>query len=76
MTTSDHTKVFKQLQVKPAKLAKYKKHNTPKERSCTVFNKQCTRCGSLRGHVRKYGLHLCRRCFRDTALKLGFKKYR
>jgi small subunit ribosomal protein S14 len=25
--------------------------------------------------VRRYGLRLCRQCFRDTAPELGFKKY-
>lgn len=76
MTTSNHNKVFKQLKSKPAKLAKYKKHNTPKQRSCGVLSKKCRRCGSFKGHVRKYGLHLCRRCFRETATILGFKKYK
>ncbi|MBD3228860.1 MAG: 30S ribosomal protein S14 [Candidatus Lokiarchaeota archaeon] len=35
----------------------------------------CRRCGSHKGLIRKYGLNLCRRCFRETAEKLGFKKY-
>ncbi len=76
MTASNYNKVFKQLKNKAVKLVKYKKHNTPKKRSCSVFSKRCRRCGCLRAHIRKYGLHLCRRCFRDTALSLGFKKYR
>jgi len=25
--------------------------------------------------IRKYGLYLCRRCFREVAPVLGFKKY-
>ena len=25
--------------------------------------------------VRKYGLNLCRQCFREVAEKIGFKKY-
>jgi len=25
--------------------------------------------------VRRYGLRLCRQCFRDMAPKIGFKKY-
>ena len=28
-----------------------------------------------RGIIRKYGMHLCRQCFRDMAPELGFKKY-
>ena len=75
MTTSNYNKVFKQLKNKPAKLEKYKKHNAPKKRSTGVLARRCKRCGSTRAHIQKYGLHLCRRCFRDIALKIGFKKY-
>lgn len=75
MTTSNYTKVFKQLRNKPVKLAKFKKHNAPKKRSHGVFARRCKRCGSTRAHIQKYGLHLCRRCFRDIAFKIGFKKY-
>ena len=75
MTTSDYRKVFKQLKVKPAKLAKYKKHNSPKKRT-TGFNlKKCRRCGRTKSHISKYGLTLCRQCFREIATKIGFKKY-
>jgi len=35
----------------------------------------CKICGINRGLVRKYNLYICRRCFKDNALKLGFKKY-
>ena len=35
----------------------------------------CRRCGRNNGLVRKYGLYLCRQCFRETAPALGFKKY-
>ncbi|MCL4325405.1 MAG: 30S ribosomal protein S14 [Candidatus Thermoplasmatota archaeon] len=35
----------------------------------------CTRCGRKRGIVRKYGLFICRQCFREVAHDLGFKKY-
>lgn len=35
----------------------------------------CQRCGRRRGVVRRYGLHLCRQCFRENARNLGFKKY-
>jgi len=75
MTTSDYRKVFKQLKNKPAKLAKYKKHNAPKERSNGIALRKCIRCGRMRAHNRKYGLNLCRQCFRDIAVKIGFKKY-
>ena len=37
---------------------------------------KCIRCGRY-GHVyQRYGLGLCRRCFRELAPKMGFKKYR
>ena len=75
MTYSNYEKMFKQLKVKPAKLAKYKKHNAPKERKTGVSLRRCRRCGRIKGHIKKYGLHLCRQCFRDTATKIGFKKY-
>ena len=35
----------------------------------------CQRCGRKRGIIRRYGLHLCRQCFREIAPELGFKKY-
>ena len=35
----------------------------------------CVLCGRKRGLVRRYGLKLCRQCFRDKAMELGFKKY-
>jgi small subunit ribosomal protein S14 len=35
----------------------------------------CERCGQMRSLVRRYGLHLCRQCFRDTAATMGFKKF-
>ncbi len=75
MTSSSYAKAFKQLKSKPAKLAKYKKHNAPKIRSCGKALKKCRRCGSPRAHIRKYGLKLCRRCFREIAVSIGFKKY-
>jgi small subunit ribosomal protein S14 len=36
---------------------------------------ECQRCGRKRGMVRRYGLNLCRQCFREIAPSLGFKKY-
>ncbi len=76
MSYGDYRKMLKQLDTKPEKKSKYLKHNAPKERSCGINRKKCRRCGRIRGHVDKYGLNLCRQCFRDTAQSLGFKKYR
>ena len=75
MTYSNHEKEFKQLKVKPVKLQKYIKHNSPKKRSCGVSLKRCRRCGRIRGHISKYGLNLCRQCFREIAKDIGFKKF-
>ncbi len=75
MTYSDYKKVFKQLKAKPVKMAKFVKHNSPKERRFATSLNRCRRCGRIRGHIGKYGLNLCRQCFREIAPKLGFKKY-
>ena len=75
MTTSNHTKMFTQLDAKPVKKKKFIKFNSPKERSCGIALRKCKNCGRTRAHINKYGLHMCRQCFRDLATKLGFKKY-
>lgn len=36
---------------------------------------QCRRCGRKQGLVRKYGIYLCRQCFREIAQDMGFSKY-
>ena len=76
MTTSNYGKVFKQLKVKPSKLEKYKKHSSPRDRKFGMSVHRCRRCGRPGAHISKYGLNLCRQCFRELALELGFKKYR
>lgn len=75
MSYSDYRKMAAQLEPKPQKLKKFIKHNSPKNRTCGRSLKRCVRCGRIRGHIEKYGLHLCRQCFRDIATKIGFKKY-
>ena len=74
MTAKDYRKAFKQLDAKPAKKAKFEKHNAPKPRPFGKGKVRCEICGSTRGHISKYGLNICRRCFRQDATKLGFKK--
>ncbi len=37
--------------------------------------RRCRRCGTTVGLIRSHGLYLCRRCFREVAEELGFKKY-
>ena len=75
MTYSDYRKVLKQLKSKPIKMQKYMKHNAPKPRRFGRSTKKCTRCGRPGGYISKYGLGLCRNCFREVAKSLGFKKY-
>ncbi|MBS3171187.1 30S ribosomal protein S14 [Candidatus Woesearchaeota archaeon] len=75
MTTSNYKKVFKQLKNKPAKLNKFIKHNAPKKRTVGEMLHKCRRCGRTGAHISKYGLNLCRQCFREIARDIGFKKY-
>jgi ribosomal protein S14 len=35
---------------------------------------RCSVCGNNRGLIHKYGLNICRRCFREVAAQIGFKK--
>ena len=35
----------------------------------------CKRCENTNGLVRKDGIYLCRQCFREIALEMGFEKY-
>ena len=38
--------------------------------------RKCVRCGNMESIIRKYGLNYCRKCFREIATKIGFKKFR
>jgi small subunit ribosomal protein S14 len=35
----------------------------------------CRRCGNKDAVIQKYGIYLCRQCFREVALTMGFRKY-
>jgi ribosomal protein S14 len=37
--------------------------------------RKCRICGGARALIRSHGLQVCRRCFREVARDLGFKKY-
>lgn len=74
MTTKCYDKVANQLEQKPAKWAKYIKHNKPLDRDFGRSVKKCELCGTTRGVLGQFGLNVCRRCFRLNANKLGFKK--
>lgn len=39
------------------------------------LKRKCRICGNYRGLIRKYGLYICRKCFRERAESLGFRKY-
>jgi len=75
MTASDWRKLLKQLRNKPAVMQKFTKYNKPKERKSGIAAKKCERCGRFGAHLSQYGLNLCRQCFREMAVELGFKKY-
>jgi small subunit ribosomal protein S14 len=34
----------------------------------------CKRCGDYTAVIQKYDLFVCRRCFREVAVSLGFRK--
>lgn len=67
---------MKQLENKEPKLKKFLKHNVPKDRNFGKSTKKCRFCGNVRGHIGKYGINACRRCFRQMAKNMGFKKYK
>jgi small subunit ribosomal protein S14 len=75
MTASDLKKQFKQLDAKPVVKAKVLKHNLPKKRKTGIAVKKCERCGRFGAHIKSYGLNLCRHCFREVAVEIGFRKY-
>ncbi len=46
-----------------------------KDRGLGKTNRPCRRCGVYGPVIRKYGLMICRQCFREVAEELGFKKF-
>lgn len=73
---ADYEHMLKMMASKPSKIKRIKKHNIPKKRPNGLGNSVCRRCGKRgRGVIRKYGLNICRRCFREVAREIGFKKY-
>ena len=75
MTSSDWKKILKQLRNKPVVMQKFIKHNKPKERKSGISAKRCERCGRFGAHLKQYNLNLCRQCFREIAVEIGFTKY-
>ncbi|MFA4946562.1 MAG: 30S ribosomal protein S14 [Candidatus Micrarchaeia archaeon] len=39
------------------------------------MKRMCRMCGASKGLIRAYGLYVCRKCFRENAGEMGFKKY-
>lgn len=37
--------------------------------------RKCRFCGNVRGLIVKYDLYVCRKCFRERANEIGFRKY-
>jgi small subunit ribosomal protein S14 len=75
LTIKSYKKLLKQIKHKPAKKKRFLKHSKPQERKHGIGKRKCKRCGKFGSHIRRYGLHLCRQCFRDLAREFGFKKY-
>jgi len=75
MTASDWNKILKQLKNKPVKRDKFLKHNKPQRKTTGIARNKCENCGRFGAHIKSYGLNLCRQCFREMAVEIGFKKY-
>lgn len=37
--------------------------------------RKCKLCGNARALIREHDIYVCRRCFREVARDLGFRKY-
>ena len=76
MTASDWKKTLNnQLKSKPVIAERYTRHNKPKERKTGIAVKKCEQCGRFGAHIKSFGLNLCRHCFREIAVEIGFKIY-
>jgi ribosomal protein S14 len=64
-----------QIADKPAKRKRFLKHNRPLKKKCGIGRRKCVRCGRFGAHIKKYGLDVCRQCFRELAPEIGFRKY-
>lgn len=64
--------------IKPGKTKRerFLRNNSPKKRAYGKSLSVCRICGGRRGRISKYNLNICRRCFREVAKELGFKKLR
>jgi len=59
-----------------AEKKKKKRKGIPYEHKFKGKNKgKCKICGCTNSVIYSYGLQLCRKCFREMAEDLGFRKY-
>lgn len=59
-----------------AEKGKNKRKTTPPEHKFQgKGQRKCRFCGSARALIRSYNLKICRRCFREVAEEIGFRKY-
>ena len=70
-----YEKMKKQIENIPEKMARFEKFNLTKKRKFGKNTRRCRKCHNTRGIIRSYGLYYCRKCFREDAEKIGFKKY-
>ncbi|KAL7722101.1 RNA-binding protein [Entamoeba marina] len=64
---------FSKRQLTSQAMGSYTLYNTH-PRNYGKGSRRCRRCNAQKGLIRKYGLDLCRRCFREKANEIGFFK--
>ena len=68
---------IKKIAVSKTRRKKFIRNNSSKKRNFGKSLKKCNRCGRGKGsNISRYGLNICRRCFREVAQEIGFTKYR
>ncbi len=65
---------IEKITVGKTKLKRFLRHNSKKERKFGSDLVRCNLCGTSRAVIHKYKLDICRRCFKEVALKIGFRK--
>jgi len=51
------------------------KYRAPIVRKYGKGSRKCRRCGARDAVIQMYNLMLCRQCFRELAVSIGFRKY-
>ncbi|MFX1325474.1 MAG: 30S ribosomal protein S14 [Promethearchaeota archaeon] len=49
--------------------------NIPQGKGYGKGQRECRRCHTHRGVIRRYGLYICRRCFYEIGSQIGFKRF-